>query len=364
MHIYKSYLPEQVGGVETAIQELSTGTRRFGFESQVLAVGQQSANIKVHSVNVSLMKQTYSVASCPISFEMMRQFDYFASQSDIIHYHFPWPFADLLNFMSQRSKPMVITYHSDIVCQKLLKLLYRPLMKNFLNSADCIVASSRNYVETSRDLRPYRDKCRFIPLGVSDTIRQNLSADIETWEKKLPKKFILFIGVICYYKGLSFLLKAARYTDANIVIAGTGPLDEQLKQQAKAYRLNNVFFVGRVEGQRKEALFELASAIILPSHLRAESFGVCLIEGLMHGKPLISTQIGTGTSYINRNNVTGIVVPAMDSSALTKAINRIYYNKSLAARFSREARKRYLENFTTQRYYQQYADIYKNISNR
>ena len=60
------------------------------------------------------------------------------------------------------------------------------------------------------------------------------------------------------------------------------------------------------------ALLALSYAILFPSHLRSEAFGISLLEGAMFGKPLISSEIGTGTTYINIDGKTGVVVPPSD----------------------------------------------------
>ena len=62
----------------------------------------------------------------------------------MVHYHFPWPFADLLEMIAGGSKPYIVTYHSDIVRQKLLGKYYRPLMNRFLGGAARVVATSQN----------------------------------------------------------------------------------------------------------------------------------------------------------------------------------------------------------------------------
>lgn len=361
LHIYKTYMPDSIGGVETAIQELTQGLHLYGINSEVLTVSTTTKNNINDNVKITRFKTSFNVASCPFSIEFMTRFQQCVTSADIIHYHFPWPFAEMVHLLNRVKKPSLVTYHSDIVRQRLLKPFYRPLMNAFLASTNCIVTTSKNYLDSSEDLKPFRDKCIVIPIGISDDTQQAENLKTNEWQHKIPDDFILYIGVTRYYKGLHLLIEAAEYTDVNIVIAGSGPLDQELRELVTQRKLNNVYFLGKISATDKAALLSLASAVILPSHLRSEAFGITLVEGLMHGKPLISTEIGTGTSYINQDKVTGLVVPGNNVKQLLKAINRLHYNKKLLHEYGTAARKRYIQNFTQEKYSERYANVYHRI---
>ena len=361
LHVYKTYLPDSIGGVEMAIQELTQGIRSHDIESQVLTVSHQTTDHQTDQIKINRLKTSFSISSCPFSIDFIKKFHDYTASADIIHYHFPWPFAEMIHLYKDIKKPSLVTYHSDIVRQRFLKPFYRPLMKAFLSSAHCIVTTSQNYLDSSEDLQPFRDKCRVIPIGLSDTADHNVASKIAHWKERLPKNFILYIGVTRYYKGLHLLLEAAGYTDANIVIAGSGPLDAELKERVATETLDNVHLIGRISESDKSALLHLTSAVILPSHLRSEAFGITLVEGLMYGKPLISTDIGTGTSYINQHKKTGFVVPTNDVKQLLKAINKLHYDETLSQRFGQAARERYIQNFTQAQYCQRYANVYHQL---
>jgi len=352
-------MPDTVGGVETAIQELAQGMNTFGVQSQVLTVSdREQTNIDDH-ITVNRFKKSFSISSCPFSIDFMRKFRDYTAAVDIIHYHFPWPFAEMIHLFNQVDKPSLVTYHSDIVRQRFLKPFYRPLMKAFLASVNCIVTTSQNYLETSEDLKPYRDKCIVIPIGLTDNFNEGSASTLNKWKQRFQSKFILYIGATRYYKGLHLLLDTAGYTDADIVIAGSGPLDTRLKERVSREELSNVHLIGQVSQSDKAALLRLATGVILPSHLRSEAFGVTLVEGLMYAKPLISTSIGTGTSYINQHKQTGIVVPANNVKQMLKAINTLYYDETSAQRYGEAARQRYLQYFTQNSYCQKYMDVYR-----
>jgi rhamnosyl/mannosyltransferase len=82
----------------------------------------------------------------------------------------------------------------------------------------------------------------------------------------------------------------------------------------------------------------------------------------MFGKPMISCEIGTGTSYVNLDGQTGIVIPPQDPSALSKAMQIIANDQTLAERFGANARQRYLEYFTADKMTLEYVKNYTSLT--
>jgi rhamnosyl/mannosyltransferase len=181
------------------------------------------------------------------------------------------------------------------------------------------------------------------------------------WRQKLGDKFFLFVGVMRYYKGLHILLDALKDLDYPTVIVGAGPLEVALHAQAAALGLRNVHFLGRLGDEDKVALLQLSYAIVFPSHLRSEAFGISLLEGAMYGKPMISSEIGTGTSYINIHNETGLVVPPSNPLAFREAMRTLWENPVLAAQMGEKAQTRYLNLFTADEMGRKWATLYEEL---
>jgi rhamnosyl/mannosyltransferase len=125
--------------------------------------------------------------------------------------------------------------------------------------------------------------------------------------------------------------------------------------------LRNVHFLGTLEDEDKAALLQLCYAIVFPSHLRSEAFGISLLEGAMFGKPMISSEIGTGTSFINIHGETGLVVPPSDPAAFRNAMSRLWSNPDMAADMGRSAEARYWELFTAEKMAAGYASLYREL---
>ena len=364
LHFYKTYYPDTVGGIEQTIRQMCVGTGRLGVTNTVLSLSREK-NL------VPITLEGHTVHRVPLDFELLSNACSLASlgalarlaqEADVVHYHFPWPFMDLAHFLARVDKPTVLTYHSDIVRQKKLLRLYKPLKQRFLGSVDAIVATSPNYMESSEVLARYRDKTRVITYGLDpNTYPQPGPALLAYWRQRLGPKFFLFVGVLRYYKGLHVLLEAVAGTDYPVVIVGAGPEEAALKAQAARLGLNNVVFVGAVGEEDKVALLTLCYAMPFPSHLRSEAFGISLLEGAMYGKPLISCEIGSGTTYINIDGETGLVTPPADPQALRAAMRTLWDNPKMAREMGARAAARFEATFTAEKMAASYAALYSEV---
>ena len=364
LHFYKTYHPDTVGGVEQVIRQMCVGTGRLGVANTVLSLSRQDRlePFEFEGHTVHRVPLNAEIASNAISVQSIGALARLARAADVVHYHFPWPFMDLAHFMARVRKPTVVTYHSDIVRQRHLLRLYQPLKHRFLHSVDAIVATSPNYLGSSTVLARYTDKTRVIPFGLDrNTYPQPEPERLAQWRARLGPKFFLFVGVLRYYKGLHILLEAVAGTDYPVVIVGAGPIEQELKEQAARLGLKNVLFVGAVDEPDKAALLTLCYAVTFPSHLRSEAFGISLLEGAMYGKPMISSEIGTGTTYINVDGDTGLVVPPSDPLALRAAMRRLWDNPELARAMGRRAAARFEELFTSERMALNYTALYREL---
>jgi glycosyltransferase involved in cell wall biosynthesis len=367
LHFYKTYFPDSYGGVEQLIYQLARGSTGLGINTTVLALTSDRANkiIALGGHTVYRCHSDIQIASTDFSLSAFWQFSELAKKADIIHYHFPWPFMDLVHFATRHNKPSVVTYHSDIVKQKNLLKLYQPLMGCFLKSVNAIVATSPDYLNTSHILQRFKAKTEVIPIGLDRNYYQKPSADLyRFWRSRLGNKFFLFIGVLRYYKGLNTLLEALALGDIPTVIVGTGPIENELKAKALQLGIKNVKFLGQVSDIDKVAILTLSYAVLFPSHLRSEAFGIFLLEGAMLGKPLISCELGTGTSFVNIHNQTGIVIPPSSPTHLNKAMEFLWRSPECAKKMGEEAEKRFTSFFTADRMRKSYKDLYHRVIER
>jgi len=365
LHFYKTYYPDSWGGIEQVIRQMCVGTSRLGVHNEVLTLtrngGPELMDIEGHSVH--RVRLDFEIASNAVSVASIRKLAALAKNADVIHYHFPWPFMDMAHFMARVKKPSVVTYHSDIVRQKTLLRVYTPLKRRFLKDVDSIVATSPNYLASSPVLRRYENKVTTIPFGLDKSTYPEPRPEImEKWRARMGERFFLFVGVLRYYKGLHILLDAVARNGYPVAIVGAGPIEQELKERAKRLGvLDKVQFLGALDEEDKIALLKLCYAMAFPSHLRSEAFGISLLEGAMYGKPMISSEIGTGTTYINIDQDTGLVVPPSDVDAFDKAMRVLWENPQLAADMGRRAEQRYWSLFTAGKMAEDYAQLYRSL---
>lgn len=364
LHFFKTYYPDSMGGIEQVIFQIAEGCRAEGIDSQVLYLSNRGAarNQPVANHLAHRAKLDLHLASTGFSLSALKDFTELARQADIVHYHFPWPYMDLVHFMARVNKPSVVSYHSDIVKQKWLLKLYQPLMHRFFQSVDRVVASSPNYAAHSPVLTRFKDKVAIIPYGLDRSTYPKASAQkLVYWRARLGERFFLFVGALRYYKGLDYLLQAAKLNGLPVAIMGGGFLEGQLKQQAAELGLENVHFLGGLPDEDKAALLELCYGFVFPSHLRSESFGISLLEAAMYGKPLISCEMGSGTTFINLADQTGLVVPPRDATALAQAMQRLWDAPAMAQAMGAKALQRYEEVFTAPLMAASYAELYRSL---
>jgi glycosyltransferase involved in cell wall biosynthesis len=301
----------------------------------------------VDGIDVTRVGTITTIASAPIC----PRLPYYirSSPADVIHIHVPHPTAIMAYFASGTKIPLVLTYHSDIVRQKLLAKPIRPIMSRALKAASTIICTSPQYRDSSPDLKPHRDRCEIIPFGI----------EVERFDKydphavsKLRNQYgphlILAVGRLVYYKGFHHLIRSMRQIHAHLLIVGQGPLEHSLKQSAAELGVaNKVTFLGGLEDL--VPYYRAADVFVLPSIARSEAFGIVQLEAMACGTPVVNTTLDTGVPFVSLNEVTGFSVKPADDDALAGAINSLLYNPELRYRFGVAARERVLSVFAMTR---------------
>ena len=363
LHVYRTYFPDPPGGVQEVIRQICRSTRSLGISSSVfcLSPDPHPSRIDWDGVPVYRRRSWMAPASCDLggaaAFGTFRKL---AGEADIIHYHYPWPFADVLHAIAPKAVASIMTYHSDIVRQKYLYAFYKPLMWRMLSSMDRIVSTSSEYARSSPVLSSeiLKDKVSVIPIGLDEPHQEQDEGIFGRIGIDRDQPYFLFVGALRYYKNLETLIKAASIVNVPMVIAGSGPSLQALRTLAAESQASNVIFAGQVSEAQKEALLASCRAVVLPSHLRSEAFGVVLLEASRAGKAMLTCDIGTGSSYVNVHGETGLVV-APTHEALTVGLEKLAMNGELARVFGRNALKRFEHHFTAARMGAAYANEYR-----
>ncbi|RKT26237.1 rhamnosyl/mannosyltransferase [Paraburkholderia sp. RAU2J] len=373
LHVYRTYFPDPPGGLQEAIRQISLSTRACGVDPRIFTLSPNPVprDIQFPEGVVTRSRSWAAPASCDLGgFESLRQYRAQAEQADVLHFHFPWPFADVLHLLGRVKKPAVMTYHSDVVRQRALGYVYGPLMRSMLRSMSAVVATSAVYARSSAVLTSVVDSERLkaIPLGIidyrDDPQLGRFAPQCLDRLKLGSEPYVLALGVLRYYKGLHTLIEAAPSIGCKIVIAGSGPEMERLTELAKQVGASNVVFAGQVSHEEKVALLSGCRALVMPSHLRSEAFGMVLVEAEMFGKPMVCCEVGSGTSYVNEHGVTGFVAPPESPVEFAAAVNELVRDEALAQTMGAAARERYERLFSGPALGNAYRALYEQILER
>lgn len=364
LHVFKTYYPDSQGGTEQFIHQLISEGRFYDVEADVFTLSSDCESpINIHGIKVFRAKKSGVIWGMPWSLSALFLLRRLSKNYDLIHFHHPWPFIDLIYLFALRSKPAITTYHLDLVRSRWIVWLYQPILSLFFRYLKTVVVTSEAYLNTSPHLKAFRHKARVIPIGINEAtypiVEKRISDD---WTTKITEPFVVFVGTFRYYKGLDDLIIAAQNIQCQLILIGDGPLRQQMEELVMTLNLQSrVIFLGAVDDPTKLAIMSLARALILPSNSRAEAFGVVLLEAMMLYKPMITTEIGTGTSWVNKHEVTGLVVPKSSPEALSNSINWMIDNPIEALRMGKNARNRYERLFQAKNMAMSYLKVYEEV---
>ncbi len=340
LHIYKDY-PPVMGGIENHLQLLAEGQARRGHTVTALVTlpdGKRTTDTRENGVRVIRARRLTTVASTPLSASLALQ--RLREKPDIVHLHFPYPVGEMSQWALGRATPFVVTYHSDVVRQASILKFYKPLMMRALDDADAIIIGSPP-MHQSAYLADFQAKLHLIPYGIALSRFGTRPTDSEMARIRYrylgaqaaatdPLPLLLFVGRLRYYKGLDTLIAALPRIRARLVVAGSGPMRAEWEELATQLRVSDrVMWLGDVPDDDLSAIYHLADLFVLPASHPSEAFGLVQVEAMASGLPVVCTELGTGTTYVNRDGETGLVVPPRDPAALADAVNRLLSDAEL-----------------------------------
>lgn len=365
LQVSRMYYPAR-GGIERVIQDISEGLRDFT-NIEVLTCQVKGCEVKetIHGVPVTRCASRGMLLSLPIAPSFFRKFKTMSKGKDIVHIHLPFPMADLAAVTSGYNGKLVIWWHSDVVRQKKLMLLYRPIMEKCLKRADAIVVASKGHIEGSSYLDPYKDKCHVIPFGVEKKMEKRADeyVKVKTVNSSSDIRF-LFVGRLVYYKGCDVLLKAmSRVRGCQLDIVGEGPIRQDLERLARQLEImDRVTFFGEVADDILDERFRACDVFVLPSVEKSEAFGIVQMEAMAYAKPVINTRLRSGVPYVSLDRITGITVEPKDENKLANAMNWLAEHPEERETYGQAAYKRIKEYFSQENMLRQLLALYHNLT--
>ncbi len=368
LHIPNYYNPH-TGGIEQTTEDF-VNSIMGEYDQRVLCFKDAKGTIteEVNGILVTRVGCQAKVMSQSIAYHYKREMKRLMTEfkPDIVVFHFPNPYVAryLMKYLKNKSFKFILYWHLDITKQKIMGKLFNGQTRNLLKYADKIVSTSPNYVKGSEFLPAFENKITIIPscvnkdrVSINDEIN---SKALAIKEKYKNKKIIFAFGRHVEYKGLTYLIKASNLLDDSyvVLIGGSGPLTSELKKEAESD--NKISFLGRLPLDDLKAHFVACDIFAFPSITKNEAFGLGLAEAMGYGKPTVTFTIeGSGVNYVALNNVTCLEVPNRDVKAYAEAIKELSSDEELCKEFSINAKKRFDEILTFDKYKENVKNLLK-----
>ncbi len=371
LHISKYYYP-YIGGVENICKYLVDNMKHDN-DIAVVCFNEQKDDridivdgVKIYRVGAKLTiaRQALSLSYFSVLRRAIKEF-----RPDVIHFHWanPYPAFVLLTMIPKNVK-LVIHWHMDIIKQRKLYPLIKPVETRLLKRASLVIVTSPNYRNGSIPLQPFKDKVRVVPNAIDESTLAPQEGDKDKIasirEKFGNKDIVFFVGRHIQYKGLPHLIEAEKMvkSDCAFVIAGKGPLTEELKASCHSDR---VHFVGKISDDDLRCYLYAAKVFAFPSITKNEAFGVALAEAMYCHTPAVTFSIyGSGVNWVSINNETCLEVPNGDDKAYANAIDELLQDNILCNRLADNGVQRVKNNFLIKNMIEACKNVYNELNIR
>ena len=371
MHVSKYYYP-YLGGVENTCKYLADS---FALKNEVAVVCfnedkenviEKVGNVKVYRIGtwINIARQALSLAYFPILKKAIRDFN-----PDIIHFHWanPFPAAVLLSVIPKNVK-LVVHWHMDIIKQKRIYPFIKPFETALLKRANRIMVTSPNYRDCSKPLQPFKDKVDIVQSAIEEELFKKQEGDDKFIEEigKLyeSKPIVFFVGSHIQYKGLPYLIEAEKYvkSDCVFIIAGKGPLTENLKSSCHSDRIK---FIGKVSDDELRCYLYASRVLAFPSITKNEAFGLSLAQGMYCKLPAVTFTIeGSGVNWVSINGETCLEVPNGDVKAYAEAIDKLIDDDELHAKLAETGYERVKKLFVLPKEIEACKESYQKVKSK
>lgn len=280
---------------------------------------------------------------------------------DIIHVHHLMPIAWIARFVKiAYGLNFIVTAHGSELPTLENDKRYPYLTAEAMSKAKRIVANSFWTKEWMQNVlgSKFSGQTRVVPGGVDVNLfpPEMETRDIDRKYKLEGKNFILFSGKLTKYKGVRYLIQAAKSIDGIIGIAGDGPERKNLEAQVKEQNLKNVMFFGFIDDYELVKLYYRADVCVVPS-VWDEPLGLVVLEAMATKTPVVVTRKG-GIPLAVKDGVNGFFIRPRNSKEIVDKVSLLLKNESLRKKIGERARQTILERFTWEKIAHRYERMY------
>lgn len=309
-------------------------------------------------------KQGHNVTAYPFTKKLS-----FDIHQDIYHIHHFTRFGSQMMFFKRIfNYPTVFTPHQNYMMHLNTKSYYKgfsgSFRKKMLNmcyrKSDAIVVLSENEKKDLLRNGIKRDKINVIPNGIKTEFYEKPKTLKSRKRFNIPedKIMVLWIGRLLKYKGIDYLLKAAKSLPKNVVIALKTHYPTLLPEYKKIAGDNVMFITDELTQKELVDLYYSCDIYAQPS--LEETFGVVVTEAMLCGKPIVGSNVGGIPQQVAKG--TGLLVEPKDVKGLKSSLTKLAKDESLRKEYGKNAKKHILKNFTQEVTCKRHIDLYKKLT--
>jgi glycosyltransferase involved in cell wall biosynthesis len=289
------------------------------------------------------------------------------TQPDILHFHniYGRLTTSILSVARERRLPAVLTVHDyKLVCPSYLMLsndgkpctacldggFYRCALRRChkhslaTSAVNTIEAYFARFADRYGAISTFLCPSRFMEIllmrsgvDVNRVMYHPNSVDPAAYTPRYQGDYVLYAGRLSHEKGLPTLLRAIAGTNIPLRIAGTGPM-EQVVRDIAATGSEPIFMEGYCDGARLQNLYRNAAFVVVPSEWY-ENAPMTVLEAFAYGKPVVATRIG-GIPELVMDGETGSLVDCSAPEQLRAAIGSLWQDRAAQRRMGFQARAR------------------------
>jgi len=277
---------------------------------------------------------------------------------DLIHAHVSYPGGFAAMKLKEKFKvPYIITEHMGpfpfaiyLKNGRLSDKISLPLQ-----NADRIISVSNSSAD---EIKSFGIN---VPVVIPNSVNENIFVPLVGQSNKDKVKF-LTVSTFIETKGIkelmeSILLPEGESSNCEFTIAGTGHMDKFIEEFILINDLKDkIKLVKNPSREKVIELFRQCDAFILPSHY--ESFGIVFIEAMACGKPVIATDCGGPSDFVNKEN--GVLVEVGNVAQISEAISFMAENLNMFD--SKKIRQFFMNNFSRKVVCSKIVSLYKEVT--
>ena len=376
LHLSRDFPPRRTGGLSTAVGDMVQTLAELGTECAVVSFDRWRPRRRVAKGELLLetrhgarIARVNGPGALDPALEFGREFS-----PTIIHVHHSMLWSAAAELRRELSVPVVASVHVAQAHQNRLRGIERTASSDAqqveLSQADAVIAPSpavaRILLAADPTLAP---RLSVIPLGARDTARARAAAAAP---EKRDSGLILYAGRFADINGTEEMLLAlpqilGRFPRATAVLAGGLPENrraearwlQRWRDRAPDDLAGRVHFPGWLEPDDLSELYARCAVLVSPSWF--ETFGLVVLEAMLHGAPIAAARSG-GVESMVRDRDSGVLLSPRDSAAIAHATCAILDDRELAQELGERAAHRARSSFLWPAIAPQLCELYESLT--